>query len=61
MELELIRTYFPSGTNGKILYRGRLLMYSIELPWSLIFRPLSDLPVILDFDFTIPGLIFVLK
>ncbi len=34
MELELIRTYYPEGTNGKILYEGRLMMYSIELPWK---------------------------
>ena len=34
MELELIRTYYPDGTNGKILYQGRLMMYSIELPWK---------------------------
>ncbi|HEY2347563.1 MAG TPA: DUF5675 family protein [Puia sp.] len=34
MELELIRTYYPNGTNGKILYRDRLMMYSIELPWK---------------------------
>ena len=34
MELELIRTYYLSGTNGKILAGGRLMMYSIELPWK---------------------------
>ena len=34
MELELIRTYYPDGTNGKILYQDRLMMYSIELPWK---------------------------
>lgn len=34
MELELIRTYYPTGTNGKILYQDRLMMYSIELPWK---------------------------
>jgi hypothetical protein len=34
MELELIRTYFESGTNGKILFQDRLMMYSIELPWK---------------------------
>ena len=34
MELELIRTYYPDGTNGKILYKDRLMMYSIELPWK---------------------------
>src|ERR1700722_7232342 len=34
MELELIRTYFATGTNGKILFQDRLMMYSIELPWK---------------------------
>jgi hypothetical protein len=34
MELELIRTYYPGGTNGKILCQNRLMMYSIELPWK---------------------------
>jgi hypothetical protein len=34
MELELIRTYYPTGTNGKIQYQSRLMMYSIELPWK---------------------------
>ena len=34
MELELISTYYPDGTNGKILYQGRLMLYSIELPWK---------------------------
>jgi len=44
MELELIRTYFPSGTNGKILYQGRLLMYSIELPWKNNHARVSCIP-----------------
>jgi hypothetical protein len=34
MELELIRTYYPRGTNGKIFYSGRLVVYTIELPWK---------------------------
>ena len=34
MELELIRTYYPEGTNGRILCQDRLMMYSIELPWK---------------------------
>lgn len=34
MKLELIRTYDPEGTNGKILYEGRLVTYTIELPWK---------------------------
>ena len=34
MQLELVRTYYPEGTNGMILYNGRLIIYSIELPWK---------------------------
>jgi Family of unknown function (DUF5675) len=34
MELELIRTYFLEGTNGEILFQGRLITYTIELPWK---------------------------
>jgi len=34
MQLELVRKYYPDGTNGKILYNGRLMIYSIELPWK---------------------------
>jgi hypothetical protein len=34
MQLELVRTYYPDGTNGKILFNGRLMIYSIELPWK---------------------------
>jgi hypothetical protein len=33
MELELIRTYFPNGTNGELYHNGKLLCYTIELPW----------------------------
>ena len=54
MELELIRTYYPSGTNGKILLltaeapakagEGRLLMYSIELPWKDNHAGVSCIP-----------------
>jgi hypothetical protein len=33
MELELIRTYFPNGTNGEIYYNGKPICFSIELPW----------------------------
>jgi len=34
MKLELVRTYYPEGANGEILFGGRLMMYSIELPWK---------------------------
>lgn len=33
MELELIRTYYPNGTNGEIFHNGKRLCSSIELPW----------------------------
>src|SRR5882762_1238474 len=34
MELELIRNYFPEGTNGAIFCQARHLVYAIELPWK---------------------------
>jgi len=34
MELELVRSYFPSGTNGRILAQRRLVCFSIELTWK---------------------------
>jgi hypothetical protein len=33
MELELIRTYFPNGTNGELYYNGMRISFTIELPW----------------------------
>ena len=33
MELELIRTYFPDGTNGELSFRGVRICSTIELPW----------------------------
>ena len=33
MELELIRSYLPRGTNGMLFYKGSLQCYTIELPW----------------------------
>jgi hypothetical protein len=44
MELELIRTYYPTATNGKILYGDRLMMYSIELPWKNNHTRVSCIP-----------------
>ena len=32
MKLELIRTYFPEGTNGILLLDGVVLCATIELP-----------------------------
>ena len=44
MQLELIRTYNPEGTNGKIFLNGRLMMYSIELPWKENHAGVSCIP-----------------
>ena len=33
MELELVRTYFPNGTNGEFFFGGVRVCFSIELPW----------------------------
>jgi|SRR5436189_5382789 len=34
MKLELIRTYYPNGTNGELLLNGDRLSSTIELPWK---------------------------
>lgn len=34
MELELIRTYYPNGTNGDIFFNGTRVCSSIELAWK---------------------------
>ncbi|WP_445722277.1 DUF5675 family protein [Flavobacterium sp.] len=34
MVLFLTRTYFPDGTNGKLECEGKLIAYTIELPWK---------------------------
>ena len=44
MELELIRTYFPYGTNGEILYNNERLCSSIELPWLGNQHKISCIP-----------------
>ena len=33
MVLELNRTYFPNGTNGKLQCKGKSICNTIELPW----------------------------
>lgn len=33
MELEIIRTYHPQGTNGALYAQGVLQCHTIELPW----------------------------
>ena len=44
MELELIRTYLPKGTNGEILYNKDRVCFSIELPWQDNQRRISCIP-----------------
>jgi hypothetical protein len=44
MELALIRTKYPDGTNGELRYEGNLICYAIELPWLLNRRNLSCIP-----------------
>lgn len=34
MKLELIRTYYPKGTNGELLLNGEKVCSTIELPWK---------------------------
>ena len=44
MELELIRTYYPNGTNGEILINGTRVCSSIELPWKNNEHKISCIP-----------------
>ncbi len=44
MELELIRTYFPDGTNGELKDGGQLVCYTIELPWLMNVHNISCIP-----------------
>jgi hypothetical protein len=44
MVLELSRTYFPDGTNGKIEYNGKLICLTIELPWKENQKKVSCIP-----------------
>jgi hypothetical protein len=44
MELELIRTYFPNGTNGEFLFNGKRVCSSIELPWRDNQHQVSCIP-----------------
>lgn len=44
MELELLREYFPEGTNGEIWHAGKLICKSIELPWKENARKTSCIP-----------------
>ena len=44
MELELIRTYHPKGTNGEILFNNARFCSSIELPWLHNRHQVSCIP-----------------
>ena len=44
MVLELSRTYFPDGTNGKLECEGKLICYTIELPWKMNETKVSCIP-----------------
>jgi hypothetical protein len=44
MDLELHRAYFPNGTNAEIYNDGKLLCYSIELPWLHNQHNISCIP-----------------
>ncbi|WP_113654726.1 DUF5675 family protein [Pedobacter namyangjuensis] len=44
MEIFLTRTYYKSGTNGKISYRGEHVCDTIELPWRDNKRNISCIP-----------------
>jgi hypothetical protein len=44
MELELIRTYFPNGTNGELLNKGERICFTIELPWLSNKSQVSCIP-----------------
>lgn len=44
MELELLRTYYPKGTNGSLLVDGTGLCHTIELPWKKNEHRISCIP-----------------
>jgi hypothetical protein len=44
MELHLIRTYHPLGTNGQLLLNGVRVCFTIELPWKNNQRRISCIP-----------------
>jgi Family of unknown function (DUF5675) len=44
MVLELSRTYFPDGTNGKLECEGKLICLTIELPWKNNETKVSSIP-----------------
>ena len=44
MKLELYRTYYDKGTNGRLLLNGEILSYTIELPWKNNASQVSCIP-----------------
>ena len=44
MILFLTRTYFPEGTNGKLQCEGKLICFTIELPWKNNEKRVSCIP-----------------
>jgi hypothetical protein len=44
MVIWLSRTYFPDGTNGRLLCEGKLICNTIELPWKNNERRVSCIP-----------------
>lgn len=44
MELELIRRYFPNGSNGSLFAGDTFICHTIELPWKDNHRSTSCIP-----------------
>ena len=44
MELELIRRYFPNGSNGSLFCGDTFICHTIELPWKDNERSTSCIP-----------------
>lgn len=44
MELTLMRSYFPQGTNGALFLDGKKICSTIELPWKENQRRISCIP-----------------
>jgi hypothetical protein len=44
MVIYLTRTYFPEGTNGKLVCEGKFICYTIELPWKNNEKRVSCIP-----------------
>ncbi len=44
MILFLTRTYFPEGTNGELECEGKLICFTIELPWKNNEKRVSCIP-----------------